>query len=333
MAVSLVVFGLGAALSLSTSWLLVSRLERLGERLGFSEGLLGLLAALAADAPEITSAATALAHHQQAVGAGIVLGSNVFNLAALLGLAAVVAGRTRLHRRVVALDGAVGLWVAGTCLAAVGGALSAPAAVGASLVAFIPYVALLAGRARWLGRLAPRRWRRWLRRAVAEEEVDLLQAIRPRPGTARDAVEAAILLVVVVVASIAMERSATSLGRRWAVADVVVGGVILAVVTSLPNAVSGYYLGARGRGAALLSTALNSNTLNVVVGLLVPATVTGLDRSGTGLLVTAWYAGLTGVALALAWSGRGLRRVPGLVIIAGYAAFVAVLTATGQPGA
>src|SRR6201995_5705964 len=93
------VFVLAAAVSLATSWLLVSRLERVGPRLGLTESLLGMLAALAADAPEITAAATALAGHQSRIGAGVVIGSNVFNLAALLGLSAVVAGEIRLHRR------------------------------------------------------------------------------------------------------------------------------------------------------------------------------------------------------------------------------------------
>jgi len=80
-------FAAGVAVSLATSWVLVTRLERLGERAGISEALLGVLAALAADAPEITAAVVALAHRQASVGAGVVIGSNVFNLAALLGLA------------------------------------------------------------------------------------------------------------------------------------------------------------------------------------------------------------------------------------------------------
>src|SRR6266571_6418782 len=96
-AVAVPVFLSGTLVSLSTSWVLVSRLERVGERLGLSEALLGMLAALAADAPEVTAAITAVAHHQQRVGAGVILGSNVFNLAALLGLGAVVAGRIGLH--------------------------------------------------------------------------------------------------------------------------------------------------------------------------------------------------------------------------------------------
>jgi cation:H+ antiporter len=114
-----VAFAVGALVSLATSWVLVARIERIGGRLGASEAMLGLLAALAADTPEISSAVSALAHHQQSVGVGVVLGSNVFNLAALLGLGAVVAGRIVLHRRVVALEGVVGTWVAAVALVAV----------------------------------------------------------------------------------------------------------------------------------------------------------------------------------------------------------------------
>ena len=94
--VTIAIFGVAAAVSLlSMSWLLVSRLERIGERLGLSEAILGLVAALAADAPEVTSAVTALTHQRQRIGAGVVLGSNVFNLAALLGLARCSPGGSR----------------------------------------------------------------------------------------------------------------------------------------------------------------------------------------------------------------------------------------------
>ena len=57
-----------------------------------------MLTALAADAPEITAAVTALGRHDHSVGTGVAIGSNVFNLAALLGLASVVAGQIALHR-------------------------------------------------------------------------------------------------------------------------------------------------------------------------------------------------------------------------------------------
>jgi len=110
------------------------------------------------------------------------------------------------------------------------------------------------------------------------------------------------------------------------VPGIVTGGLILAVVTSLPNAVAAIYLARRGRGAAALSTALNSNALNVAVGLLLPATVIGLGpRTGPGTLVAAWYAGLTILALVLAWRHSGLRRGHGALIVAAYLMFVANL--------
>src|SRR6266487_3146446 len=97
----LLLFAVGAAVSLAASWLLVSRLERLGERAGFSEAWLGLVAALAADAPEMTAA---------------------------------VAGRIAFHRRVVLLGGVPAVWVAAMTVLTV--TVLAPAA-GLALTAVV----------------------------------------------------------------------------------------------------------------------------------------------------------------------------------------------------
>jgi cation:H+ antiporter len=321
----------GAVVSLATSWLLVSRLERVGERLGLSEALLGLVAALAADAPEVTAAVTAVASHQQRVGAGVVIGSNVFNLAALLGLGAVVAGRVSLHRKVVVLGGTVAIGVAGVCLGVVSGVLSAAAGLGLAAVVVAVYVLVLAHGWRVLGRLAlPGRWISWLASAVAEEELELEPAIRPRRGRWPDAVVGGGSLLVVIAASVTMERAAAELGSRYAVPELVVGALVLAAVTSLPNAVAAVYLAARGRGAATLSTALNSNNLNVMAGLLLPAAVIGLGRpSGQAVLITVWYLVLTVAVLGLALLDAGLSRAAGIVVIASYVVFAASVMRAG----
>jgi cation:H+ antiporter len=323
------VFATGVVVSLGSSWVLVVRLERVGARLGLSEALLGMLAALAADAPEITAAVTALARHDTRIGAGVVIGSNVFNLAALLGLAAVVAGRIALHRRVIELGGAVALWTSLMCLMVVVGLLSPVAGLIAVLVVFAPYLAILGMGLQRLARLRlPDSWAGWLAEAVREEELELEVAIHPSRGGARDGVFAAVAVLVVVGASIAMERTASELGAHHAVPGIVVGGLLLAAVTSLPNAVAAVYLASRGRGAAVLSTALNSNALNIVAGLLLPGAIVGLGAaSGQTTFVAACYLGLTAVALAFAYLDRGLRRVPGALIIAAYVAFAVMLLA------
>ena len=324
------VFAAAVAASLGASAVLVSRLERVGARLRLSEAMLGLLAALAANGPEITSAVTALLRHERRIGAGVVLGSNVFNLAALLGLGAVVAGGIRLHRRVVALAGGAALWVALCGVGAVAAGGRSWAALVGALVLFVPYLTLSAapGTALRLGVPAP--VARWLQRAVSEEELDLQPALHPTPGGGRQVLQAAGALVVVVAASALMETTASALGRRGGLSDVVTGAVVLAAVTSLPNAVAALYLARRGRGAAVLSTALNSNNLNVVAGLLVPGTILGLARPDGGALATAGFAAaLTAFVVALAYPGGRLSRRQGVGVLAGYLAFLVTAVAVG----
>ena len=324
-----IAFVIGAVVCLGTSWVLVSKLEMVGERFGFSEALLGLFAALAADTPEITAAVTALSRHERAVGAGVVIGSNVFNLAALLGLGAIVAGRLDLHRRVVLLGGAVAIWMATMTLVTVTRVASPGFGLVLVLVVLVTYTGLLAAHRTTLRRLPlPTSWVTWLASAVDEEELELVVAIRPQRARPLDTLVAAVALGVVVGSAVAMERGASTLGRHFAVPGVIVGGLVLAAVTSLPNAVAAVYLASKGRGAAAFSTALNSNTLNVIAGLVLPATILGLARpSGQTAFVAGSYLGLTALTLVLAYFDRGLRRGAGWLIVVCYATFVATLLA------
>lgn len=323
---SFVAFPVAAACSFAASFILVSRLERVAGRVGLSEAMLGLVVALAADSPEITSAVTASVHGQTAIGAGVVLGSNVFNLAALLGLGAIVAHRISLHRKVVLLDGSTATWVALVTVVVVAAGLGAGVGLGLVLVVVAPYIVVSASSPATLARLGlPARAVAWLSTAVGEEESELAEAVHPIVDGRWDIATASVSLVVVVIASTIMERSAETLGNRFQIPSLVVGGVVLAAVTSLPNAVGAVYLASRGRGAAVLSEAMNSNMLNVLVGLFLPGIFIGLGApTGQSTLVAAWYACLSVLSLLMAFAGRGLDRRTGSVIVAGYVAFVIV---------
>jgi cation:H+ antiporter len=334
-AIDLLIFVFGAAVSLSASYLLVTRLERIGERIGLSEALLGVVAALAADAPEITSAVTALSSHQQKVGAGVIIGSNVFNLAALLGLGAVVAGGIALHRRVVALGGFTGIWMTVVCLVTVAGLIPPAAGLVAALAVLVPYLIVLgAGRDRLHRLPVARRFEDWLTVAISEEEQELNEIIHPPHGRRADVFAGLAALVVVVLASVAMERAGTAIGTHFAIPQIVTGGVLLAAVTSLPNAVAAVYLASRGRGAAMLSTTLNSNALNVSAGLLLPATITGLGPTSVhAVLIAVWYLALTVASIAYAYRDNGVSRAGGALIIGSYLVFLGSLLTTAKTAA
>ena len=83
---ALPLFVLSVVAMLAAAALFADRLDHIGPRVGLPEALTGLVTALAADGPEISSALIALAQGEKRVSLGVVLGSNVFNLAAMISL-------------------------------------------------------------------------------------------------------------------------------------------------------------------------------------------------------------------------------------------------------
>jgi cation:H+ antiporter len=324
--VAVLIFVVGAGVSLVASALLVSRLEQLGHHWGLSGAFLGLIAALAADGPEVTSAVSALAQHNHAVSVGVLLGSNVFNLAALLGVGALVAGRLALHPPAVIFEGLPAVLAAALGVAVVAGL---PAWIGLGLAAavLIPYAVLSATSGRSFP--LPPGSRAWVVGALTAEGAELDRELgRPCGRPRRSGAEAVGCLLVVIAASTVTERVATTLGRRWSLPDLVVGAVVLAAVTSVPNAVAAVHLARRRYGAAVLSEALNSNTINVVAGLLIPAVVAGVGAvSAQSTVVALWALVMTGGAVLAAWRLAGVDRRVGWSLVAVYLAFVILLIA------
>jgi cation:H+ antiporter len=297
-----------------------ARLDRLGELLGLPEALVGLLTAVGADAPELSAAVTALATGATGTGLGVVLGSNVFNLGAMIGVSALVAGRVTLRREALALDAGVagGVTVA---IALLGfGVVPAWAAFALALALVVPYVVVVALAE---GQTLSLRRRRPFRRALGQHHA--------RAPRAEGALRGPLLVIppavaVVVLGSIGMVHFSLQLAHRAGVPQVLVGVLLLAVLTSLPNALTGVRLGRARRGAALVSETMNSNTINLVGGVAVPALFVGLGRHFAGLLAAdvVWVLAATCVAAVMLWRPGGMRRAGGAVLLLSWVGFAVV---------
>jgi cation:H+ antiporter len=304
--VALLVFAGGLAVSLVASEFLVRGFGRLGANAGLAAGLVGLLTALGADAPEISSAITALLSGAKDVGLGVILGSNLFNLAALLGFSAVVAGRVSFRRILLALDGSVALWATLVVAAMLLGGLAPVVALVLVLAVFLFYVFLLAAEPRVIhGDLE--------RTQPAQDSWVPVWWVVPSIGA-------------IVVGSVAMVNGALILGDRWHVPRIFLGAVALAAITSLPNAYAATRLALSGNGTAVVSLAFNSNTLNLLAGVSLPAVLIGGIASAPGVVAEfAWLLVLSLVAIERGYRDRGLSRWTGVVLIVGYLAFVVVV--------
>lgn len=294
-------FLVSLALTLAAAAFFADRLDHVGPRLGLPEAIVGLLTAAAADAPELSSAVVALVRGDKDVSLGVVLGSNVFNLAAMVGVSAAVAGAVSIGRRELAVEGLVALAATLVAGALVLGVLPATGACALFAAVAVPYVVVSSRRPAHRGHVHHEG-------AVWKPLALIVPAV-----------------ALIVLGATGMVRTALVLADRWNVSQAVVGIVVLAVLTSLPNAYTAVRLGLSGRGDALVAEAFGSNTINLVGGILLPALVVGL--AGHTALVDAnlaWLAGATAVTILLLARPGGLTRAGGLVLVGVYAAFVVV---------
>ena len=312
-ALAVVYFAVSLIATLCAAAVFTDRLDRLGARLGLPEALLGLLTAAGADAPELASAIAAVATGAKGVGLGVVLGSNIFNLGAMVGLSAVAAGCVSLRRESLVLEGgvAIGVTVA-VCLLAFGW-LPAWAAMVLSTAILAPYIGVIA--------LAERR--RAFVHAMGEPHVR-------RPLRARDVREPLLVIppaiAAIALGSIGMVHASLRLAHAMGLSTVLVGTLLLAVLTSLPNAYTGVRLGRAGRGSALVSETMNSNTINLIGGIALPALFVAFSSDFSALVVVdvVWLLAATGTAIALLGRPAGMGRGGGALLIGSWLGFACV---------
>lgn len=318
---------LSLALSSIASIVLAADLDRIGARTGMSEGLVGIITAFGADAPEISSAVIALIGGRHDVGLGVALGSNIFNIAGLLGLSAVVAGSISIGHEILLFNGAIAAIVVGIIAALIFGMIAPITSVIILGVVVVVYIALSALRAPGIAQLGlPDAAERFLCAAITSAEVAAREDHTPPKAAFADALSVVPALVSIVLASVGMVHSALTIGHRWGISDTVIGVLILATLTGLPNVIAAVRLARAGRGGAVISEALNSNTFNALAGICLPALILGLGSASGQTTFTAWWLlVMTLLVLILMFARRGLSRVEGVLVIALYLVFVAII--------
>ena len=316
-------FLLALGVTLVAAALFADRLDRVGVRLGFTEALLGVLTAIAADSPELASSVAAILRGERDVGLGVVLGSNAFNLAAMVGVGAIIAGTVRPRRSSLAIESIVALALLGTAAALLVGGLPPIAALVVVVVILVPYITILV-----LGDLRvhllplPASVHGVLRDALGGGFSHPL----PQPHTGswwKPIALMAVALVAIIAGATVMVDTSLVVADAIGLSHALVGLLVLAVVTSLPNMSTAIRLARQGRGDATVSETLNSNNINLVGGIVIPAAILGLGTVPGGVTSDLiWLAVLTaGTFAGLAMRG-GMGRVAGIALVGAYLAFV-----------
>ncbi|MDP2828063.1 MAG: sodium:calcium antiporter [Sulfuricellaceae bacterium] len=268
------------------------------------------LAAFATSSPELTVSSVAALAGKPEIGLGDALGSNVVNIALILGMALLFGG-IRLARGELARDFALALAVPiVTLIMAFDGVIERWEG-GLLLAAFVVWMAFFVVRA---GRAA---------RETGDPAADTGHHVR-----------AVLLGCIGLAALIASGRlfveGASGIASASGVHPYIVGAVVVAIGTSLPEFVTMLVARLRGHDEVGVGTLLGSNLFN---GLAVIGTAAAIHPIRAPLEEIAIATGFGILAVLLMWPGRSgaIGRGRGILLLAVYAAFVWTTLAAGSP--
>ncbi|WP_115891490.1 calcium/sodium antiporter [Haloferax sp. Atlit-48N] len=287
--------------------LLVDAAVRAARRFGLSELTIGLtIVAIGTSTPELSVAVDAAYKGLGDIAVANVLGSNIYNVAFVLGVISLFRV-IPVAESLVSRDGVALL--ASTLL---GGLVLFDLRVtrleGALLVAaFVAYTAYLL------------RGTQTEADGATEQSADqslgdggVTRPITDRidfPG--RDAVFLAGGLALVVVSGDYMVLAASELARGAGVSEWVIGGTIVAAGTSTPEFAVSLVALRRGSLGVSVGNVVGSNILNITGIVGVAAVARPLAVSASALGTFAWLVAVTLLIVAALWTGRVLSRVEG----------------------
>ena len=307
---------------------LVRGAARTAAALGVPPLLVGLtVVAYGTSAPELAVSLSAGADARPELALANVVGSNVFNVLAILGLAALfapLAASAAVVRREIPI---MLLVTAGAMVLGADGVL----ARGDGLLLLAGLAALTAGQVR-AARLAARRAASGAAQARRDPTADP-SATHPRlgrRGLLRDAILVVAGLTGLVIGAGWLVDAAVAIALDFGVSDVVVGLTIVAAGTSLPELATSIVAALRGERDLAIGNVVGSNVFNLlgILGLASLTAPSGLTVASQVLGFDAWVAlGAAALLLPLARSGGALVRWEGAVLVVGYAAYLATVVA------
>ena len=286
-----------------------------------------MLVALSAATPEISSAVTALFIKQHDIGVGIIIGSNIFNLAALLGICALVAGKLPLKRQSTIFNGVISLLVTLVLTLLILKFISALVSIVLLVLLLVPYAIA--------SDLKPNKMKKWklpekvstfLTRAIASTSNASKSQNTEVPKSWSWAWIGAAALIVIIITSMGMVRSAVFLSTAWGLNKTIIGVLVLALFTGIPDVITAIKLALDGKGISVMSEALNSNNLNILFGICVPAIIFGLGTLGSLTIFSVWWLiGITVINLVILFFKKGFTRMSGTLSVGLYLMFIIIV--------
>ena len=303
-----------AALYYGAEWL-VGGGSKTAKKLGISPLIIGLtLVAYGTSAPELVVSVDSALAGQGGISIGNVVGSNICNIALILGLCAVITPLT-VNRAMLKSDVPVmALTAVAFCLiywwqdgiGRIGGAIL--------FAGFVLYNAKVI-----IG---------------AKKEAALNRSVETAPEEDGDKAEkplylylllAALGLVVLVLGSKAFLRGAVEIAKLTGLSETVIGLTIVAVGTSLPELATSVVAAIKGERDIAIGNVVGSNIFNILLIMGVAPLITPLTGANIQPMDLIALLATTFLLIPFMITGFRLNRAEGVILLAMYGAYTAWL--------
>lgn len=284
-----------------------------------SSAVVGLtVVAMGTSMPELAVSLGAAARGATDISYGNVVGSNIFNIAAILAITAVIKA-IPVERQTVRLEYpfmVLASWI--MLLLSRDGLMDR--LEGAfflfSLVSFLAYAVRLARQD-----------------VSAKEAAEIARQVDAVVGD-KTAARAwglnvgivALGIVGLVVGSELMVRGAVSIAREFGITERVIGLTIIAMGTSLPELATSIVAASKNESAIALGNVIGSNIFNVLAILGATSVFIPVPVNPIAIAVDNWVMlGFTVALFPMMWLGKRVTRRDGIVLLAGFLGYMTFL--------
>lgn len=290
--------------------LLVRAAVSLARRLGLSPLVIGLtVVSVGTSLPELVVSLDAAFQGNAALGIGNVVGSNISNIALILGLAALVRPM-QVEAQVVRVDGPI---LVATSLLLVGMVLDQGLGhldgvlLSLGVVGYVVYNV-------WAARKEPK---------VVHKEFDV--GIPSQRSLGRDLGFLVLGVAGLVAGADVLIGGALHVARILEVPQIVVGLTVVAVGTSLPELATSVMAAHRGKGDIAIGNAVGSSIFNILGILGVTAVVHPLSTASLTAVELVVMVGVAVLVLPLLYSHYTLSRTEGGLLLLAYFGYLSFL--------
>lgn len=280
-------------------------------RAGFSPLIVGLtIVAFGTSSPELVVSIKAGLAQQGDIAVGNVVGSNIFNIALILGLTALVCP-IPVHRQIIKID--------------------APTALGVALLLVILMMNQALGRFEgallFLGIIVYTTMNVIMAR---KEPLDATTSDTP-PSSRHWSLDVTFivggLLILVAGSRLLVEHSVT-LAQTFGISEAVIGLTIVAAGTSMPELATSIVAALRKQPDIAIGNVVGSNIFNILGILGLSSIITPLSAGGISALDYTTMIVFTVILIPLLYTGRLLHRLEGALLLMLYVVYLFVLWPT-----